>query len=117
MLAAASNVWGGPANRQLRSGALETPQPVNLTGFGAPLAAVAHSPSDGITSGSAGPTMMRTAPLWGIRAKSAFLHEGRAGDLPTAIELDDGQGKAAADAFKALNSQEQQDLINFLDTI
>jgi Di-haem oxidoreductase, putative peroxidase len=25
---------------------------------------------DGITSGAAGPTMIRTAPLWGVRAKS-----------------------------------------------
>jgi CxxC motif-containing protein (DUF1111 family) len=72
---------------------------------------------DGITSGSAGPTMMRTAPLWGLRAKSALLHDGRAADIPTAIELHDGQGKAAAVAFKALSTQEQQDLINFLDTI
>jgi hypothetical protein len=72
---------------------------------------------DGITSGSAGPSMMRTAPLWGVRAKSVLLHDGRAGDLPTAIELHDGQGKIAADAFKALNAQQQQDLINFLETI
>ena len=50
---------------------------------------------DGITSGAAGPTMMRTAPLWGLRAKSVFLHDGRASDLPTAISLHDGQGKAA----------------------
>ncbi len=71
---------------------------------------------DGITSGGAGPTMMRTAPLWGLRAKSAFLHDGRAADIPTAIGLHDGQGKAAADAFKALSTQQQQDLINFLDT-
>jgi hypothetical protein len=40
---------------------------------------------DGITSGSAGPMMMRTPPLWGIRAKSIFLHDGRASDIPTAI--------------------------------
>ena len=72
---------------------------------------------DGITSGAAGPTMIRTAPLWGIRAKSVFLHDGRADDLSTAITLHDGQGKAAATAFQALSSQQQQDLINFLNTI
>jgi len=72
---------------------------------------------DGITSGSAGPTMMRTAPLWGLRAKSVFLHDGRAGDVPTAIALHDGQGKAAAEAFKALSATEQQDLIDFLNTL
>ncbi len=72
---------------------------------------------DGITSGSAGPTMMRTTPLWGVRAKSTFLHDGRAPDLPTAISLHDGQGKTAAQEFGALNTQQQQDLINFLDGI
>ena len=72
---------------------------------------------DGITSGTAGPTMMRTAPLWGIRAKSVFLHDGRAGDIPTAISLHDGQGKAASQAFQALSTSQQQDLVNFLDTL
>ncbi len=72
---------------------------------------------DGITSGTAGPTMMRTAPLWGIRAKSVFLHDGRAGDIPAAISLHDGQGKAASQAFQALSTSQQQDLVNFLDTL
>ncbi len=72
---------------------------------------------DGITSGSAGPAQMRTAPLWGIRAKSALLHDGRAADIPTAIGLHDGQSKAAAQAFQALSSGDQQDLVNFLDTL
>lgn len=72
---------------------------------------------DGITSGAAGPTMIRTVPLWGIRAKSVFLHDGRAGDIPTAISLHDGQGKAASTAFGTLSSQQQQDILNFLNTI
>jgi hypothetical protein len=72
---------------------------------------------DGITSGSAGPMMMRTPPLWGIRAKSIFLHDGRAADIPTAISLHDGQGKAAAQAFQALSTSQQEDLVSFLDTL
>jgi hypothetical protein len=72
---------------------------------------------DGITSGTATPTMMRTVPLWGLRAKSEFLHDGRATDLPTAISLHDGQGKAAAQAFGALSSSDQADLVNFLGTL
>jgi hypothetical protein len=72
---------------------------------------------DGITAGEAGPTMMRTPPLWGVRAKSLLLHDGRAPDLPTAIILHDGQGKPAAIMFQNLSSSEQQDLINFLDTL
>jgi Di-haem oxidoreductase, putative peroxidase len=72
---------------------------------------------DGITSGTAGPTMMRTVPLWGLRAKSQFLHDGRAGDIPTAIKLHDGQGKPAAQAFNALSAQQQLDVVNFLNTL
>ena len=72
---------------------------------------------DGITSGAADPTMMRTAPLWGLRAKSIFLHDGRAADLPTAISLHDGQGKAASQAFQALSTSQQQDVVNFLSTL
>ena len=72
---------------------------------------------DGITSGAAGPTMMRTSPLWGLRAKSIFLHDGRAADLPTAISLHDGQGKAASQAFQALPASQQQDLLNFLSAL
>jgi CxxC motif-containing protein (DUF1111 family) len=72
---------------------------------------------DGITSAAAGPTFMRTSPLWGLRAKSVFLHDGRAGDIPTAISLHDGQGKAAADKFGALTTQQQDNLVYFLNTI
>lgn len=72
---------------------------------------------DGIISGAATATMVRTAPLWGVRARSVFLHDGRAGDLPTAISLHDGQGKAAADAFNALTASQQKDVVNFLSTL
>jgi CxxC motif-containing protein (DUF1111 family) len=61
--------------------------------------------------------LMRTMPLWGIRAREVFLHDGRATDLPTAIALHDGQAAAAAAAFKALSAQQQTDLIAFLNTL
>jgi len=61
--------------------------------------------------------MMRTMPLWGIRARVIYLHDGRATDLPTAISLHDGQGAAAAAAFKALSTQQQTNLIDFLNTL
>ncbi len=50
---------------------------------------------DGITSGAAGPTMIRTAPLWGIRAKSQFICTMAArGTIPTAINLHDVPGES-----------------------
>ena len=75
---------------------------------------------DGINDDAALPhdeRLMRTMPLWGIRARVIFLHDGRATDLPTAISLHDGQGAPAAAAFKALNSQQQGNLIDFLNTL
>jgi hypothetical protein len=72
---------------------------------------------DGITSGSAGPRMMRTAPLWGISVRTTFLHDGRARDVSTAISLHDGQGKSAAQAFGELQSDQQQLLIDFVNSL
>jgi len=72
---------------------------------------------DGIVSGTATATMIRTAPLWGVRARSVYLHDGRAEDLPTAISMHAGQGKTAADAFHALTASQQKDVVNFLSTL
>jgi len=72
---------------------------------------------DGITSDAAGPTMMRTAPLWGIRARSRFLHDGRAETIADAITLHAGQGADAAAAFKRLSATQQQQVLAFLNTI
>lgn len=72
---------------------------------------------DGITSDAAGPTLMRTAPLWGIRARSRFLHDGRAETITDAITLHAGQGAAAAAAFQGLSPRQQQQVIDFLNTI
>jgi Di-haem oxidoreductase, putative peroxidase len=60
---------------------------------------------------------MRTMPLWGLRSRAIFLHDGRATDLPTAISLHDGQGKAAAAAFAAMSAAQQQALLSFLGTL
>jgi hypothetical protein len=72
---------------------------------------------DGITSGAAGPRMMRTAPLWGCRAKSRLLHDGRAESIQEAIAFHDGQGAAAKKAFQALAPNDQQKLLAFMNTI
>ena len=72
---------------------------------------------DGIASGVAGPTMMRTTPLWGVRAKTRFLHDGRAENITDAITFHDGQGAASRNAFQSLSATQQQQLIAFLNTI
>ncbi len=72
---------------------------------------------DGITSGAAGPRMMRTAPLWGVRGKSRLLHDGRAEEVEDAINLHDGQAAAAAAQFQGLTDGQRQAVLDFLKTI
>ena len=60
---------------------------------------------------------MRTAPLWGIKVRNHLLHDGRAGDVPSAIRAHDGQGAAARDAFNALNGADQHALVQFVRSI
>jgi CxxC motif-containing protein (DUF1111 family) len=64
---------------------------------------------------------MRTAPLWGLRSRNKKLHDGRTTDIATAIRGHNGgsagQGTAAANAFGALTSSQQSDLISYLNTL
>jgi CxxC motif-containing protein (DUF1111 family) len=70
--------------------------------------------NDGIAQNGASGQEMRTAPLWGARARSSFLHDGRAKTLPEAILAHDGQGRAARDRFAALDEHAQDQLVAFL---
>jgi CxxC motif-containing protein (DUF1111 family) len=60
---------------------------------------------------------MRTAPLWGLRFRTLFLHDGRTSSLTTAITQHDGQGAAAAAAFNNLSATQKTDLIAFLQSL
>ncbi|HEX4386224.1 MAG TPA: di-heme oxidoredictase family protein [Myxococcales bacterium] len=72
---------------------------------------------DGIVQGSAGPTQMRTAPLWGLRYEATFLHDGRAASVDQAIRGHDGQGGAASASYAALPQQQRDALLAFLKTL
>ncbi|HET7506423.1 MAG TPA: di-heme oxidoredictase family protein [Kofleriaceae bacterium] len=60
---------------------------------------------------------MRTAPLWGIRFRNHLLHDGRTGDVATAILAHDGQGKAAATAFSLLSPSNQHNVVQFVRSL
>jgi CxxC motif-containing protein (DUF1111 family) len=72
---------------------------------------------DGIEQGKAAGDEMRTAPLWGLRLRSTFLHDARAKTHSAAIEAHDGAAKAAADAFRQLNATDRQALLDFLGSL
>lgn len=69
---------------------------------------------DGIAQGAASTTQMRTAPLWGARARTRFLHDGRATNVREAILAHDGQGTAAVKAFLSLPAEQQAKLLDFV---
>jgi CxxC motif-containing protein (DUF1111 family) len=50
---------------------------------------------DGFKQGSALGSEWRTTPLWGVRFKTGYLHDGRATTLPDAIEAHKGPGSEA----------------------
>jgi CxxC motif-containing protein (DUF1111 family) len=72
---------------------------------------------DGIAQGTASPSQMRTSPLWGLRTRTIFLHDGRATTVDAAIRAHDGEGAVAAGRYRAMPSAEQQALLAFLQTL
>jgi CxxC motif-containing protein (DUF1111 family) len=72
---------------------------------------------DGIEQGPAKGTDMRTAPLWGVRARATLLHDGRATTLEQAILAHAGQGQASRNAFASLGSHSKAQLIAFLNSL
>jgi CxxC motif-containing protein (DUF1111 family) len=72
---------------------------------------------DGIVQGGTGATEMRTAPLWGLRGVTAFLHDGRAASIRAAIFAHDGQARPARDQFSRLSSSDKSRLVAFLESL
>lgn len=72
---------------------------------------------DGIEQGAATGRELRTAPLWGLRAITRFLHDGRAQSLEAAIGAHDGQGRAARDRFNGLSAADRARLLAFLRSL
>ncbi|MCU1230717.1 MAG: hypothetical protein JWO97_3601 [Acidobacteria bacterium] len=72
---------------------------------------------DGIEQGDANGREMRTAPLWGLRFLTSYLHDGRAATLDGAIIAHEGQARAARDRYNALNRNEKDKLLTFLRSL
>jgi CxxC motif-containing protein (DUF1111 family) len=73
--------------------------------------------NDGISQSGATGHEMRTAPLWGARIRTSFLHDGRAETLPDAILRHDGQGLAARNLFANLSARERAQLVEFINSL
>jgi len=72
---------------------------------------------DGIEQGEASGREMRTAPLWGLRLFTTFLHDGSAATIADAILAHDGQGRAARERFAHGSAEDKATLLAFLGTL
>ncbi len=68
----------------------------------------------GRTMGRARGGHWRTTPLWGLRFKTAYLHDGRTADLREAILAHGGEGQASRDRFDSLSTRSQNRIMEFL---
>jgi CxxC motif-containing protein (DUF1111 family) len=72
---------------------------------------------DGLEMGSAAGNELRTAPLWGLRFITRYLHDGRATTLDGAILAHEGQARPARDRYAALAGQAKTKLMAFLGSL
>jgi CxxC motif-containing protein (DUF1111 family) len=72
---------------------------------------------DRIPDGDVGGGRWRTPPLWGLRLRKFYFHDGRTSDLTQVIALHGGEGLIARDRFLALSASDQADLLAFLRSL
>jgi CxxC motif-containing protein (DUF1111 family) len=60
---------------------------------------------------------MRTAPLWGLRTKSRFMHDLASLTLEEAISRHKGEARKVMHDFKALTTTQRQQVITFLKSL
>ena len=71
---------------------------------------------DGIVQngGQGSANQLRTAPLWGIRARNRLMHEGLNVTIFDSIQLHAGQATASRNNFNSLTAAQRNDLIAFV---
>ncbi|HET6852689.1 MAG TPA: di-heme oxidoredictase family protein [Pyrinomonadaceae bacterium] len=71
---------------------------------------------DGIVqnAGQSSANQLRTAPLWGIRARNRLMHQGLNVTIFDSIQLHAGQATNSRNNFNALTADQRNDLIAFV---
>ena len=59
----------------------------------------------------------RTAPLWGLRLRERFLHDGRARSVHQAIALHGGEASIIRDRYLRTAEWSRRALLSFLRTL
>jgi CxxC motif-containing protein (DUF1111 family) len=73
--------------------------------------------SDGVRQGSAAGDQWKSAPLWGLRFRQFFLHDGRASTVDQAILMHGGEASAARNRYENLSPGDKGALLDFLGRI
>ena len=73
--------------------------------------------ADGIAQGAANTNQMLTAPLWGLRENAPYLHDGRAQTVDAAIRAHTGDALAAATRYINLSTNQQSQVVQFLNSL
>ena len=60
---------------------------------------------------------LRTAPLWGLRMRSRYMHDLKSMTLENAIQRHGGEARHVAHHFDELTPQEKQALIAFRNSL
>jgi len=58
-----------------------------------------------------------TRPLWGVGTSAPYGHDGRSISVSEVILRHGGEAQATRDAFAALDTSQQQEILNFLDSL
>ncbi|MBL8952482.1 MAG: hypothetical protein JNK82_17010, partial [Myxococcaceae bacterium] len=70
---------------------------------------------DGRVMGRASGRFWRTTPLWGLRFKTRYMHDGRTDSEEQSILLHGGEGQYSTDRFIALPRWQKDALLEFLE--
>jgi CxxC motif-containing protein (DUF1111 family) len=62
-------------------------------------------------------TQIRTAPLWALRTRNRLMHDGLSFTLQEAISRHAGQATAAKNAYNALSTAQQNQVLAFLGSL
>ncbi|MDB5097996.1 MAG: putative thiol oxidoreductase with 2 cytochrome c heme-binding site [Cyanobacteria bacterium RYN_339] len=73
--------------------------------------------ADQMVQGASTGQMWRTQPLWGLRVRTKFMHDGRANDLDDAIVMHGGEAEKVRDRYKALSPPEKDAMRSFLKSL
>ena len=74
---------------------------------------------DGIVQNGGASTRnkVRTAPLWGLHARTRFMHDFQSHSIDDAIQRHANQAQPARSAFNALSSTDRRRLLTFLRSL